>query len=356
MSSLRILFGIAAVLTATAPLRAQLALDADLRVRVEKSVNRGLDYLAETISDNGSFPGNHGQTTAIPALAGMAFLSAGHLPGEGPYGEALNRIIDYVLANPGKAKIASSEFTAYYGRPGNGRMYAHSIATLFLSEVSGMVNEDHQKKIDEQLPDAVRLLLEAQAVKKAAPHDGGWRYEPHSPDSDMSCSGWALMALRSARLNGAPIPDHAIDRAVAYVKSKHNEKAGTFGYQDGNNSALTLTGAGILCLELCGRHAEPKSLRAVDYLHKNFKNLPKNQRRLYGLYYTSQGLFQLGGDVWREFQAWMYDTWIPQQKPDGSWNQGEENSAPYQTSLCILAFTVPYRQLPIYQRDETVDE
>jgi hypothetical protein len=28
----------------------------------------------------------------------------------------------------------------------------------------------------------------------------------------------------------------------------------------------------------------------------------------------------------------------------------------YGTAMMTLAFTVPYRQLPIYQRDETVDE
>jgi len=28
----------------------------------------------------------------------------------------------------------------------------------------------------------------------------------------------------------------------------------------------------------------------------------------------------------------------------------------FQTALVVLAFTVPYRQMPIYQRDETVDE
>ena len=43
------------------------------------------------------------------------------------------------------------------------------------------------------------------------------------------------------------------------------------------------------------------------------------------------------------------------QRENGSWVE-EENSAPYNTSLLVLAFTVPYRQLPIYQRDETVDE
>ncbi len=341
---------------AALPLHGQLSLEGDLRPRVERSVNRGLDYLAATLNDDGSYPENHGRTTAIPSLAGMAFLSAGHLPGEGRHGDAINRMIDYVLGQAGEAKIGSQTYSAYYGSAHNGRMYAHAIATLFLSEVSGMVDPERQQRIDEQLPDAIRLLLDAQAVQKDRNHAGGWRYQPHSTDSDMSCSGWALMALRSARLNGAPVPDAAIERAVAYVKGKHDPNQGSFGYQDGRSNAITLTGAGILCLELCGRHAEPESLRAVEYLRRSFRELTNHQRRLYGLYYTSQGLFQIGGDVWLDFQNWMYNTWIARQREDGSWSHGEENSVPYQTALCVLAFTVPYRQLPIYQRDETVDE
>ena len=356
MNNYRLLLGFTALFTACMPLHAQFMLEADTRVGIEKSVNAGLDYLAKSLTDEGAFDGNHGQTTAVPALAGMAFLSAGHIPGEGPYGDTINRIIDYVLAHAEKSNIGSTQFTAYYGNTQHGRMYAHSIATLFLSEVSGMVDEARQEKINEQLPDAVRLILDAQAVKKSDQHAGGWRYAPSSDDSDMSCSGWALMALRSARLNGAPVPDHAIDRAVAYVKGKHDKDQGSFGYQNGSNNAETLTGAGLLCLELCGRHAEPESLRAANYLKGKFRNLPNQERAFYGLYYTSQGLFQLGGETWDEFQKWMYDTWIPRQKSDGSWDHGEEKSPPYQTSLCILAFTVPYRQLPIYQRDETVDE
>ena len=56
------------------------------------------------------------------------------------------------------------------------------------------------------------------------------------------------------------------------------------------------------------------------------------------------------------FSDWMYDYWIPRQAPDGRWDVGEDNCPYYQTALVVLAFTVPYRQLPIYQRDETVDE
>ena len=47
---------------------------------------------------------------------------------------------------------------------------------------------------------AQQRKLDAQARQKRDELDrGGWRYQPDSGDSDMSCSGWALMALRSVR-------------------------------------------------------------------------------------------------------------------------------------------------------------
>ena len=54
--------------------------------------------------------------------------------------------------------------------------------------------------------------------KTEAIDSGGWRYEPDSKDSDMSVTGWCLMALRSAKLNDAPVPTKAIDDALAYVE------------------------------------------------------------------------------------------------------------------------------------------
>ena len=315
--------------------------------RVEQSVRRGLDFIARGQNESGTFESNPAKSFAgIPALCGMAFLAAGDTPLSEPNGPVIMRIVDHLLE---KARD-----DGYMG-VNNGKMYSHCISTLFLSEVSGMVDTNRQAKIAQLLPKAVKIILSAQAIKKQPGHDGGWRYEPNSTDSDMSCSGWALMALRSARLNGAPVPEEAIDRAVAYLLSHHNEERGSFGYQDTNSEADKLTGAGLLCLELCGRHGHPATLRAGAYLAGHYRNLQNANRRLYGMYYTAQGLFQLGGPVWQEFSEWMYGYWIPRQAPDGRWDVGEDGCPYYQTALVVLAFTVPYRQLPIYQRDETVD-
>lgn len=316
--------------------------------KIEKSIRRGLDFIARGQNESGSFDSNQANAYAgIPALCGMAFLAAGDTPMSEPNGPVIMRIIDHLLE---KARA-----DGYMGVK-NGKMYSHCISTLFLSEVSGMVDTNRQAKINALLPKAVKIILSAQAIKKHGDHDGGWRYEPNSRDSDMSCSGWALMALRSARLNGAPVPQEAIDRAVKYVLAHHSTKTGTFGYQNSTSEADKLTGAGLLCLELCGKHGDPATLRAGHYLGRNFRNLERVNRQGYGLYYTAQGLFQLGGESWKNFSDWMYAYWLPRQADDGHWDLRDDGCPYYKTSLVILALTVPFRQLPIYQRDETVDE
>ena len=322
----------------------------------ERAIANGLEYLARTQKEDGAYPGQYGDSAAIPALAGMAFLAKGHLPGSEPYGEKINRAIDWVIACADMRETA--KFQGYMGDRGAGRMYAHSIATLFLAEASGMVDAKRQEKIDKLLPLAAKVILDAQNQQKGAPHLGGWRYTPNANDSDLSCSGWALMALRSARLNGAQVPPEAIEKAVLYIKRAYSESAGNFGYQGANGqSADTLTGAAILCLELCGKHLDPMSLKGAKYLEKTYpRTLATSGQRYYGLYYTAQGLFQIGGPVWRGFATWMYDSFVPQQRADGSWSgAGNNGSDAFATAMTVLSLTVPYRMLPIYQRDETVD-
>jgi hypothetical protein len=322
---------------------------AEWKDRVDPAIEKALQYLVRVQKPDGSFPENYGESTGIPSLVGMTFLSKGHLPTEGPYTETLNRCIDYVLNSQKPDGLFEK------GHAGSGPMYAHNISTLFLSEVSGMVDPGRQEKIENALPKALDLILRAQMVKKDKKHQGGWRYHPNSSDSDTSCSGWALMALRSAKLNGAAIPDEAIAAAVEYLKRHQHKEDGTFGYTDTKDHAKSLSGMGLLCLELTGLHGSPETTKAADYVMRSFRELPGDQFEFYGNYYNSQGTFQIGGRYWNEYATWMYETYLAKQNEDGSWNSREAGRI-YGTAMMTLAFTVPYRQLPIYQRDETVDE
>ncbi len=312
---------------------------------VRRAVDEGLEWLAQSFDADRGFPGQHGSTSAIPALAAMAFLSAGHTPGNGPHGEVINQCIDYVLESEKEKN----------GRPSgvlirrNGRMYAHCISTLMLSEVSGMVDPQRQQRVDDTLARALNVILAAQQVKKRDQRQqGGWRYSPDSSDSDMSVTGWALMALRSARINGAPVPRQAIDEAIDYTQRSFDEKSGGFEYQVGRGSVrYPLSGAAILCLELTGHHRSDMTLKGGDYIMKPLRGggFISGSHYHYGLYYCSQAMFQLGDDYWVPFAEKMYQETLKRQKDNGSWG----NSG-YETSMSILALTVAYRQLPIYQR------
>lgn len=337
---------------------------------LETAVERGLSYLAtKQLSEQaaqqlgrpalaGSFleessPGN----TGITSLAVMAFLAKGHLPGRGRYGTVINRGIDYLLRQQLENGLLVCRDTA--GRT-TGLMYEHSIATLLLSEVSGMVDTTRQNRIDQVLPKALLVLLQAQKVPKSDEQAGGWRYTPGTTDSDLSLTGWSIMALRAAKLNGAAIPDEHIEMAVSYILNCHKEDRGFAYMPSRNDSSAAMTGIGVLCLELCGEHGSEELSAAGDYILSRPPRMTdpngKPQRfRYYAFYYCGQAMFQLGGRHWTQFAPMMYDALLTDQNADGSWGYPDNtlvHNTSYPTSLAILTLTVSARQLPIYQREE----
>ncbi len=321
----------------------------DYRPRIDVAVENGLAFLSLNQNADGSFKSGRAKHAAITSLSVMAFLSKGHTPGCGPYGQVINRGIDFVLS------CARRDGLIMGGKSRQGAMYTHCISTLMLSEVSGMVDEARQKKVDRVLPAAIQLILRAQNVKKTRQNDGGWRYSPTSRDSDISVSAWALMALRSARNNDALIPPENISRALRFVLACRNKNDGGFTYRAfGGSSGVGRTGAAMLCLELCGQHDTPVTRQAAKYILARPLTAPSTMHYHYALYYTSQAMFQLGGDAWTKWAGGMYDHVLAEQLPSGYWpnkrNIPGTKGGCYSTSMTILALTVSHRQLPIYQR------
>src|ERR1700722_2443554 len=65
---------------------------------VESAVDRALARIASQQLPDGSFPTLPSAHPAVTSLCVMAFLSRGHQPGTGPYGQQLNRAIDFVIS------------------------------------------------------------------------------------------------------------------------------------------------------------------------------------------------------------------------------------------------------------------
>src|SRR5262249_19767872 len=129
-------------------------------------------------------------------------------------------------------------------------MYHHGICTLMLAEAAGMTDSNLGDLIRQRLAKAVAVILRAQ--RNAGVHKGGWRYRMDGFDSDMSVSGWQIMALRAAKNLGCDVPPEAIDRAIEYVQRCRDSSSGGFRYYPGGPLTVACTGTSILSLEICG--------------------------------------------------------------------------------------------------------
>lgn len=315
---------------------------------VDEAVARALRYLAFQQRNSGGWALQGTQeATSATSLAVMAFLAAGHTPGEGPYGEAINRGIQFVISHQDAGGLL------YVGRGHQGPMYDHGISTLMLAEVSGMVPERLAAPTRKALERAIRLILASQMVPKPLAQRGGWRYLPQSTDSDLSVTGWQLLALRAAKDIGCDVPADNIDMAIEYVKRCSPRGGRGFGYQPGNSATPVLSATGMLALQLCGQEECAEVHQAAEYLEFRPLRL-QDPWYYYGIYYTSIGMFKRGGESWKNTRAILFADILSHQSPAGLWEASGPNEtlggSIYFTSMAVLALTVEYEYLPIYQR------
>jgi hypothetical protein len=323
---------------------------------LEEAVNKALDFLKRTQREDGFWSAGRGggHNAAITGLCVMAFLSAGHVPGEGPYAVTVEKGIRAVLKSQQANGLIASE--------GGHEMYHHGICTLMLAEVAGMTEGPLADEVRKKLEKAVALTLKAQ--RKEGLNRGGWRYTVNGPDTDISVTGWQIMSLRAAKNLGCDVPPEAIERAVEYVKRCQDPYSGGFRYMPGNRVTVACTGTSILALEICGKdeHRSPEVLKAAGYL---LKHPPQwsgagSEQFSYSMYYCSQATFQLGGQYWNSYREQMHKVLFRNRNEGGGWYGADAVSQiygpNYTTAMAVLALTVEYRYLPIYQRGEEPTE
>ena len=94
-------------------------------------------------------------------------------------------------------------------------------------------------------------------------------------------------------------------------------------------------------------------------------NVRFQQHFFYGVYYTSQAMFQIGGDYWKWYRHLpALAAAAPGRAPaaaragcgTGCPDDDHQAGVNYSTAMAVLALTVEYRFLPIYQRGEEPDE
>lgn len=364
-------------------------MDAPTRAAIE----RGLRFLARTQNADGSWTSDAGNKVndeyAVPAgqqnvhhvgvtaLGILAFLAAGHVPGRGPYGAAVDRAVSFLLS-----RVATDGFIAADGT----RMYSHAFATLALAEVYGM---SKAPELRERLQAAVELTTKCQNAT------GGWRYVPGAVDSDMSVTVCQMTALRAARNVGIRVKQSTIDAALRYVidsaitpdSAAPREEVGAFFYQPtsthSNRSSFSLTAAGVCCLFQAGiyddkaldeymrkrgigRDPPPSIRQAVGYLERNYAQVASLYGRhyffYYGNYYAAQAMYNVGGTDPERWERWYdrvrhdllsFEKTAP--GPAGGaeesrWESNIGSTSTFSTAVAILILSIPFDYLPIHQK------
>lgn len=316
----------------------------------DKQINAGLEFLALQQATEG-FINSSGPKTALTGLSLMAFLAAGHTPDVGPYGVVVRRMLDWL--------VQQVPIDGYVGSGDGSRMYGQGIVTLALAEAYGVETDGVKRvRLHAAITRAFQVILKAQQVAKDPAHAGGWRYEVNSPDSDLSLSGWNALALRACRNIGLNVPSESVGGAVQYVVRCFRADQGGFSYQPGLDVAPSMTGVGVLSLQLLSPRSEatattrPEAQAGGALLAKTLVD-DTTRFSYYSHYYVTQASFQLGGEVWAKVWNNARARLMASQVADGGWPPStiaEEPDRVYTTAMSLLTLTVPYQILPIYQR------
>lgn len=312
--------------------------------QTEAAVTNGLAWLAAQQERDGSFGTifSYRKNVGVAGLCGLAFLASGSSPGRGPYGVAIDRTVDYVLACAQPSGFLSEDSSAdrYHGP-----MYGHGFATLFLAEVYGM---SRREDVGEVLRRATKLIVDTQNDQ------GGWRYNPQPEVADISVTVCQVMALRAARNCGISVPKETIDRSIDYIRRSQNNDGG-FKYQllRSAESKFPRSAAALVALYTSGVHEGDILDQGLNYMMQfrptGQRHRDDMQHYYYGHYYAVQAAWHAGGVYWQEWYPAVRELFIAQQNADGSWSDhwvGRE----YATAMALLVLQAPNNLLPIFER------
>jgi len=361
-----------------------LPLTDEERHRLDATVDKALEYLANHQNSDGSFQTVPMGRPAVTSLCVMAFLSRGYRPGQGRYAANIEAAIDYVLefqdAETGAITPTMTGRPGFWTRAG---AYTHGICGTMLADVFPFTGRLQYRRGNDETDAAKNDLRRHQRVEKAVRsalsftrsqqikpkevfgEEGGWRYIESNMrnDSDLSVTAWMIMFMHSAQKSGFRVPESWMKSGLRFVHHTFSKKQHGFVYvlsETNRHCTRATVGGGILCLLLGGEQISPPIKEAVDWIFKHpfepyNRSWEPGDRYHYSAFYCSQAMGLLGGPVFRDFYPGLLRVLSENQHSDGSWDpeqfHGEaEYGEVYTTALAVLALSPPYQMLETYKR------
>ncbi len=337
--------------------------------KAERGIGAGLGWLARQQNKGGNWSLHEGYPdagertirtdTGATALALLCFLGDGHTPQEGNHAKVVAKGVAWLKS----IQKSDGDFHDHAELGRQTAFYAHSQATIAMCEAYALTGDPSLKSACER---AVQFLMKSQH-----PRDGGWRYQPQTGESmgDLSVTGWALMALHTARMAKLDVPLDNFERATLFLDSVSEQAGSRYKYQPVDpleKVSSAMTAEGMLCRQWLGWPKDHAAqVNAVEYLLSdvNRPTWKPLQRNVYSWYYTAQVLHNLGGPKWEEWYQYTSQLLLQYQltgggETGGSWHPKKPPGSPeeyadkagrlYLTALCLLVLETPVRHAAVY--------
>lgn len=312
--------------------------------KVQKAIDKGLAWVANSQSKRGHWTANDGRyPTAMTALAGMSLLAEGSTTTQGKYASNIRRAVDFL--------VSRSRPNGMIGDPNadDRYTYGHGYSMLFLSQVLGE-EEDAERR--EALVDVLTRAVKFTGQAQTTP--GGWGYVSAKDGQGFdegSTTITQVQGLRGCRNAGIAVPKEVIDKAIGYIKACMLPDGGVQYSSKGGGARPAITAAAIACLFNAGEYDDKFVPKLMDYSKKNLANI-SNQgfgHWHYAHYYYSQVMYREAGQNWEKYRDEIFTRLVNEASPDGSWQQGYIGPI-YTTAVNLTILQLENANLPIYQR------
>jgi hypothetical protein len=347
-------------------LRAEMLGGGGGRDQTDEAVLAGLRWLKSVQQPNGAwhFSGRFLQSAqrdredalAATAMALLAFQGFGITPDSqeplfAEFTETVRNGWNWLL----QQQMEDGSFFQPTITKSNHRFYTHAFCTIALCELLAMTGNE---TLREPAQRAIDYCLEHQSVR-----DGGWRYAPDrfSEQSDVSVSGWVVLALKSGQAADLIIPPDVYTNVMKFLDSMM--VANQYRYRkDEPEARWAMTAESLLCRILLGwERNDPRLAAGVQVIVNNPPSFAEHyQRDVYYWYFATQTLYHYGGDEWQTWNETMRNSLLLQQEKydavKGSWNPerpvrdawGAQYGRLYTTCMSLYILEVYYRHMRIF--------
>ena len=310
----------------------------------DDAARRGATWLVRTLPGDAGWGTDAGQPPDIgcTALAGLALLSAGNTPREGPLAREVRQAAQYLLGCVDRMPaddITASQQTQLQNKVG--RRVHTFLAAMFLSQVLGESSDGARVRR------ALRRLIDVIVVHQTP--EGHWGQNAWAPTLG-TVLGW--VALRGAYFAGLEVgasPDATARHLERQLQATLGGAAGSWMH------ALYKNATSIRVLHALGQGDQPAAQLALAETLKlistdNTAFAQAGGEEYLAFHLITETLLQRGGDDWRAWYPVVRDKIVGVQNDDGSWSGAHcITSRTFCTSAALIVLQAPHRFLPLSQ-------